>query len=154
MKKLLVALLTLLPIPALAGQIDAVLKFADEPTALTALANFVGKNEQNQATWDMTSTIRDVKVWRASQDVSGTDGQGNATVTHTYLPGFFVLISLDNPPAALKNLAAVQVVLDRDKCGARQTGCVVKSNVTNTVLQDIRMSPIFAGSDIPFGGMQ
>jgi hypothetical protein len=61
---------------------------------------------------------------------------------------------LDNPPAALKNLAAVQVVLDRDKCNTRQTGCVVKSNVTNTVLQDIRMSPIFAGSDFPFGGMQ
>lgn len=120
--------------------IDYILKFADEATAKTALASRLIVNE-----WPLDHCIPDVKVWRASQDVGGV---------HTFLTGFFIIVSLGGIMPALRDLAVVQVVIDRDLAKARQAGAVIKSNVSNAILQDLRFAPVFAGSDFPYGAMQ
>lgn len=135
--------------------IDALLKFA---SLAAAIADPVVQAHMDAAQTLFRSdyVIPDVKVWRNSQDVAGTDAQGNPTITHTYLPGYFVLVSLRTlTPAAiaLRDHAALQIVIDSDKAAARQTGMVIKSNVAGAILQDIRMQPIFAGRDYPFGGL-
>jgi hypothetical protein len=138
--------------------IDYFLKYADEATAKTALAQFLITDRDGVAQWPTDLCIPDVKIWRASQDVTtnvtGLGGETMPVVTHAYLPGFFILVSLDRIRPALVNLPAVQAVLDREKAVARQAGAVIKSNLSNAVLQDIRISPVFAGSDIPYGNMQ
>src|SRR5438105_1694402 len=117
--------------------IDAVLKFADATTAKAALASHAPTDDQGVRQWAFDHVLP-VTVWRNSQDV--TDGQGNAT--HTPLAGFFVLVSLAQVVPALRDLAAVQFVVDRDAANARTPGAVLKSNVSNAVLQDLRMSPV------------
>lgn len=120
--------------------IDYFLKFADEATALAALQQFT-----NRTDWPLDYCIPGIQLWRVSQDVAGV---------HTFLPGFFVLVSLRNLVPALRDLAAVQVVIDRDKGNAGQVGAVVKSNVSNLILQDIRIAPVFAGINLPYGAFQ
>jgi hypothetical protein len=135
--------------------IDYFLKYADEATAKTALAQYLVMDRDGVGQWPLDLCIPDVKIWRDSQDVTtpGPNGKG-PIITHTYLPGFFILVSLDRVRPALVNLPAVQVVIDREKAVARQAGAVIKSGVSNAVLQDIRISPVFSGSDIPYGNMQ
>ncbi len=140
----------LLAAPAFADQIDVVLKFADVATA-KADAVVLSHYDAVQDAFAGDRVIPNVKVWRTSQDVAGTDAQGNPTVTHTYLPGFFVLISLPRVVPELRDHAAVQVVIDRDKANARQAGMILRKTVTNAVMQDLRWSPVFAGSDYPWG---
>ena len=140
-------ILVLMTTLARADQFDYVLQFANL-AALKADATAAAAG----LTSDQADFLRDramqVQVWRNSQDT--TDGQGN--VTHTLLPGLFILISLDRNIPALTNHAAVQLVINRDKCNARQAGCIVRSTVSNPVLQDIRIAPVFMGSDFPWGG--
>jgi hypothetical protein len=144
MKKFLFTVLLLIS-PAYAGQIDYYLKFSDEATALAQLQLFI-----NSTSWPTDYCIPNIQIWRNSQDI--VDGQGN--VTHAYLTGFFVLCSFKQNINALTNLAPVQVVIDRDKAKARLVGGVIKSNLSNPILQDIRISPIFSGTDLPYGSFQ
>ncbi len=96
--------------------------------------------------------IPGLQVWRASQDVVGTDAEGHPMVTHTYLTGWFMLVSVSRPiPLALQNHSALQIGIDRDMANARTAGMVLKSNITNAILQDLRFSPVFSGSDYPWG---
>lgn len=125
--------------------IDYILKFADEAAAKTALAARLKTGE-----WPSDYCLPGITLWRDSQDIP--DGQGG--FIHTPLVGFFILVSLDRILPALRDLAVVQVVIDRELARTRTAGAVIKSNVTNLVLQDIRFSPIYAGSDFPFGSMQ
>lgn len=138
--------------PAKADQYDAIVKFN---TLAAAKADPDVQKFWNASggDWDRSGVI-EVQVWRASQDVTGTDADGNPTVTHTYLPGLFWLISLPRLVPALRDNTAIQVVLNRDKCRARVAGCVIKSNVSNAVLQDIRISPTFEADAYPFGAFQ
>lgn len=140
MKKLFL-IFWLFSFPAFAGQIDYYLKFADEATALSALQNFT-----NRADWPTDYCIPNIQLWRNSQD----NGDGS----HNYLNGFFVLCSFNRNVNAFTNLAAVQVVIDRDKANQRLAGGVIKSNVSNLILQDIRIAPVFQGTDLPYGNMQ
>lgn len=120
--------------------IDYIAKFADQATAMadaTFVAQVVGGD------W-LRDHCTPITVWRNSQDVGGV---------HTPLAGFFVLISLNNIVPALRDHAAIQLVIDSDKAAARQAGMVIKSNVSGAILQDIRLQPIFAGRDYPFGGL-
>ena len=139
--------------PAFADQIDVILKFAD---MATAKADFVVASHYDavQDAFAGDRVIPNVKVWRASQDVGGTDGQGNPTVTHTFLPGYFVLISLPRVVPALRDHAAVQIVINRDKANARQAGMTLRKTVSDVVMQDLRFSPVFAGFDPPWGAWQ
>jgi hypothetical protein len=117
--------------------IDCILKFTSKAAALTALANHTDGQD-----WLPDHVLPDVKVWRTSQDVGDV---------HTYLTGYFVMISLPQAVPALNNIAAVQFVVDRDLANAWQPGMILKANLTNAVLQDLRVSPLFAGCDWPFG---
>src|SRR5581483_5730486 len=117
--------------------IDSILKFPDEPTAMAALTGHV-----IAGAWMMDHVVP-VTVTRIS--------------TGLPIAGFTVLIALTNDQAAklafLRNHAAVQLVIDRDKAAARQAGAVIKSTVGGAILQDIVVSPAFAGSDYPWGGL-
>lgn len=130
------------------AQIDVVLKFA---SLAAAKADPVVQQYRDviDDLFNSDSVIPDVKVWRASQDVNGA---------HTFLSGYYLLVSLTSEQASkvsdLQNLTAVQFVVNRDKANARQAGAVIKANVSNAVLQDLRMQPVFAGSDYPWGAWQ
>lgn len=99
----------------------------------------------------MVMTSPKLKFWRDSQDVAGTDGEGNPTVTHTYLPGFYILVSLPNVVNKLVNHSAVQLVLDVEKINERDWSGILKRNVTVPVLKDLRWSPVWAGRKYPWG---
>lgn len=86
--------------------------------------------------------IPNLQVWRNSQDVNGV---------HTFLSGWFLLVSVDHPVPVLRDHPAVQVAIDRNLANARQPGAILKSNISAALLQDIRFQPVFAGSDYPWG---
>ena len=130
--------------------IDYILRYADEATAKTALASRLKPDDQGVLQWPGDYCLPGVQMWRQSQDT--IDGNGNTV--HAYLTGFYILVSLPIVLPALRDLAAVQVVVDRDKAVARQAGAVIKSNVSNAILQDIRWSPVYAGSNNPWGTWQ
>lgn len=125
------------------SQFDAILKWTDLATA---------KADPVVQTWyrladdvfDLSQVVLDAKVWRASQDVGGV---------HTFLPGYFVWISAPRLILALRNAAALQVVFDRDKINARQAGGVIFSNVSNAILQDLRISPVIMGCNFNWGSL-
>ena len=133
--------------------IDCFLHFASLAAALADAQVLANTTLDQQGVRQLMAdhVIGQIQVWRNSQDVSGTDSDGNPTVTHAMLAGKFFTISGENLPAALINNAAVQVCVDRDKAAARQAGMVVKSNVSLVLLQDLRFSPVWAGADYPFG---
>jgi hypothetical protein len=134
--------------------IDYFLKFASEAAAKTALSSRLGTDEQGNLVWPRSYCFPGLQFWLASQDVAGTDSDGNPILTHTYLPGYFIMVSLPNVLAALRDSAPVQIVIDRDLAASRSQGAVIKSNVSVAILQDLRFSPVPAGSDYPFGNMQ
>lgn len=120
--------------------IDTLLKFTDEPTAI---ADPVMQEYMDEAgEWLDDYVIAGVKVWRASEDVAGV---------HTFLPGWFVLVSLSTAVPALIDHPGLQIMIDREKANARGVGMIVASSIDPDILQDIRMSPVFAGADYPFG---
>lgn len=138
--------LALLPAAVHADQYDAVLQYANAAAAKADLA------AHYDAISDafLADRVESIQVWRASQDT--TDGQGN--VVHNYLAGFFVLVSASRLILSLRDDPNLQIVVNRDLCNERRSGCVVKSNINVAILQDIRFSPVFMGSDIPFGGLR
>lgn len=152
---LAIALVGLWSAPVRADQIDVVLKFA----SLAAAKADPVVQQHRDAIADLFAgdrVIPNLKVWRASQDVAGADAEGNPTVTHNYLAGWYMLVSLESGrvPNALRDHAAVQVAINRDKASARQVGAIIRSTVGAVVLQDIRFEPVFSGSDPPWGAWQ
>lgn len=129
--------------------IDCVLKFTSEAAAIAALPDDAPRG------WLLDHCIAGITVWRKSQEVVGQITDPilglRSTTTITPLAGFFVLVAMNSLRPAVINLAQVQFAADRDMAAARIPGMVVKSNLTNTVLQDIRVAPLFAGMDWPFG---
>lgn len=125
------------------AQYDCVLKFASRAAAKADAVAMMQTvlDDQGVRQWLFSNCV-EVDVWRNSQDV------GDA---HTLLSGFFVLISLPQVVPALRDHAAVQLVVDRDKMNARQAGAVLATGLSNAILQDIRISPIFAGMNPPWG---
>lgn len=140
------ALLLLAAIPTRADQYDAVLKYATRADA-AADPNVQQHMDQLRTLFAGDRVIPDIKVWRASQDTINGDG----SVTHNYLAGYFVLISLPRLVVALRDDAAVQVVINRDLANQGLPGAIVRSAVGAAVLQDIRFEPVFAGSNYPWG---
>lgn len=129
--------------------IDAILKFTDFATAkVDAVAQ--GYMDQAHALFNADQVIPNIKVWRISQDATGTDLNGQPIIIHTFLSGWFCLISIVNIPNNLKNLGAIQFAYDRDLANARQP-CILKNNIGLPLVQDIRFAPVFMGSDLPWG---
>lgn len=121
MKAIIAAALLLCMIaPTKATQYDAVIGFS----SITAAKADPDVQKHYDAIEDAFASDRvvQIKVWRPSQDT--TDGDGN--VVHNYLTGVFFLISLPRLVTSLRDNPAIRVVIDRDKCNARQSGCIVK----------------------------
>ena len=131
-------------------QIDVVLKFASL-SAAKADPVVQKYRDEIEDLWAGDSVIPNIKVWRVSQDIHGTDSEGNPTVTHTYQSGWFVLVSLPRIVNALRDHAAVQFAVDREKMNAREAGMVLRKTVSDAVLNDFRFEPVFAGMNPPWG---
>ena len=118
---------------------------ADAVTLSDRLGNVGFSPDTND--WMSDHVLINLDVWRPSQDVlTGSP----AVLTHTYLTGFFVLISVDRRLNFLLNAAALQFALDRGRFKAGQS-FVIKNNI-GAVITDIAVSPLFAGCDYPIGG--
>ncbi len=66
-------------------------------------------------------------------------------------PGFYVMISSSVPIAELLDHPALKIAIDRDKANARQAGAVLRTTLSNPVLQDVVINPVYAGADFPWG---
>ncbi len=93
--------------------------------------------------WYLHQFLPNVKAWRVSQDVTNPDG----TVTHTYLAGWFGILSLDHIENVILNDNSLAFALNRDG-----PPYVIKNNI-GAVINDVAVSPIFAGSHYPLGGI-
>ncbi len=89
--------------------------------------------------WYLHQFLPNVKVWRPSQD--NTDG------THNYLAGWFGILSLDHIESVIINDNSLAFALNRDG-----PPYVIKNNI-GAVINDVAVSPIFAGSHYPLGGI-
>jgi hypothetical protein len=135
--------------------IDYFFKFSTEAAAIADASGTIyyqAAANGNPASWNLWRVIPNLQVWRASQDVAGLDAQGNPIVTHTFLPGWYGCISIMQQVPALLNHAALQIALDRDLAAAGQVA-ILKNNL-GAILQDIRFSPVFCGSNYPFGNLK
>jgi hypothetical protein len=128
--------------------IDFFLKYANEAEAIAdsyALAEAAGFHKLDDY-WLEDHTLPDVKAWRPSQDT--LDGEGRTV--HHYLTGYYILVALRWRNPTLLGAAALAFALDREDCNAGRP-FIVRNNI-GAVLQDIGVSPIFAGSKYPIGG--
>lgn len=108
--------------------------------------------DQLQA-WRGSYVIPGVRLWRASQDVT-TVIDGTPSVLHSYMSGWSILIALQGVAPGLLGHPNLQFMVDRERAAARSPGMIVRSNVTQAVMQDLRFEPVFAGSDYPWGAWQ
>ena len=68
-------------------------------------------------------------------------------MTHTYLAGWFGILSLDHIENVIINDNSLAFALDRNG-----PPYVIKNNI-GAVINDVAVSPIFAGSHYPLGGI-
>ncbi len=92
--------------------------------------------------WYMHQFLPDVKAWRPSQDIGAPPN-----VVHTYLTGWFGILSLDHIENVIINDNSLAFALNRDG-----PPYVIK-NTIGAVINDLAVSPIFAGSHYPLGGI-
>jgi hypothetical protein len=125
-------------------QIDVMLKFATRAAALAdpVVAQYLSKDDQGQDQFQTNDVLPNMRLWRASQDINGV---------HTYLTGYYILVSLPQTIPSLRDHSAIQVAADRDKMNARQAGMILRTAIPMGTLQDIRFEPVFAGMDPPWG---
>lgn len=137
-------------------QIDAIVKFTDLATALTdpVVQQHASRDAQGNLVFQNDHVIADIKVWRVSQDVNGAttgpDGQTIPTVTHTFLSGYFALISLPQIIPALRDHPAIQVVINRDANTIIRRGI----GINLALLNDMCFAPIYMGCTYPWGAWQ
>lgn len=91
--------------------------------------------------WARDHVLPDIKAWRPSQDTVSS-----GIVTHTYLAGWFAIVSIDRQVNVLLNSSQLAFALDRDG-----PPYVVKNNI-GAIINDVACQPIFAGSHYPVGG--
>jgi hypothetical protein len=96
--------------------------------------------------WLQNHFLPNVQVWRPSQDV------GSPPV-HTYLTGWFGILALDYVDEVIMAQNCVQFVLNRDFDPLASPKNLVVLNNIGAVINDIGVSPIFAGSRYPIGGI-
>ena len=124
---------------------DFFCRWADEAAAkqdAERLAQYFGHPQVSD--WRRNWFLPNVKAWRPSQDTLTTDLPPR--VIHTYLTGWFGILALDHLEDVILNDNSVAFVLDRNG-----PPYIIKNNI-GTVIQDVAVSPIFAGSHYPMGG--
>lgn len=111
---------------------------ADAKADALSLAEFLGHEiTPGVREWLRDKVLPDVKAWRPSQDLNGV---------HTYLTGWFAIVSLDIQANVLLNASALAFALDRDG-----PPYIIKNNI-GAIITDVACQPIFAGSHYPLGG--
>jgi hypothetical protein len=92
--------------------------------------------------WYLHQFLPNVAAWRVSQDFHDTAGN----LEHVYLTGWFGILALDQAEPIILTDTCCAFALDRNG-----PPYIVKNNI-GTVIQDVGVSPIFAGSHYPLGG--
>lgn len=142
--------------------IDYFFKFTNEAAAIADASGTIYytppqtfNGVTTPGSWNADRVAPGIQVWRASQDVAGSvigpGGVSVPTVTHTFLAGWFGIISIPIVKAALMNHSALQIAMNRELAAAGQAA-ILKNNL-GALLQDLRFSPVFAGSNYPFGNL-
>lgn len=124
-------------------RVDYFCRWSDEQAAkqdAARLQNYFGTPISTN--WLLHQFLPNVKVWRPSQD-TGTP----PNVVHTYLTGWFGILSLDHIEDVIINDNSLAFALDRDG-----PPYVLKNNIGN-IITDVAVSPLFAGSHYPLGGI-
>lgn len=128
--------------------IDYFMRWSDQAAAKAdalMLADYLNTAPGNLKDWARDKVLANVSVWRPSQDtvVGGV-------VVHTFIVGWFAIVALNRQVPILLNAAALAFALDRDARNAGQP-FVVRNNI-GTVISDVGVAPVFAGSNYPIGG--
>ena len=123
---------------------DYALKFTDEAAAIAAAeGTTLGQRDaQNVWHWNTHFVLPNMRAWRISQDMTNPDG----SITHTYLAGWFCIVSTKNQNAQLANHPNLQFALDRDG-----PPWIVKNNI-GAIISDVNCEPVFAGTNYPRSG--
>jgi len=101
--------------------------------------------------WGLFRVLPNVQAWRISQDVFSNDSPP-VFLRHTYLAGWFAILAMEETLNVLLNDNNLAFALNRNWTrGASPPNLIVKNNI-GAVIQDIGVSPVFAGSDYPIGG--
>lgn len=125
--------------------IDYFFRWTDQDDAkqdALMLADYLNVQPGNLRDWAQDKVLPNVQVWRPSQD---TTVDGN--VVHNFLVGWFAIVALNRQAPVLLNSSALQFALDREARNAGQP-FVVRNNI-GTVINDVKVSPVFAGSNYP-----
>lgn len=121
--------------------IDMFFRWSSEGAAkqdALALAEFLGVEiTPGVREWLRDHVLPNVKAWRPSQDVDGV---------HSYLTGWFAIVSLMQPRDVLLNASALSFALNREG-----PPYIIRNNI-GAVITDIACEPIFLGSHYPIGG--
>ena len=124
---------------------DFFCRWADEAAAkqdAERLAQYFGHPQVSD--WRRNWFLPNVKAWRPSQDTFTTDSP--PVRVHTYLTGWFGILALDHLENVILNDNSLAFALDRNG-----PPYIIKNNI-GAVIQDVAVSPIFAGSHYPMGG--
>lgn len=131
--------------------IDFCMKFNTEADAITAatgtiLGQFVPTAQGSAQTiwnWNTNFVLPNMQAWRLSQDVTNPDG----SITHTFLTGWYCVVSTKGINQQLLNDPNLAFALDRDG-----PPYVIKNNM-GAVITNLGFQPIFVGSHYPIGGI-
>jgi hypothetical protein len=131
--------------------IDYFFKWADETEAWAdrmRLAEYLGI-DPNSTAWNQSVMLPNVKAWRTSQDVYTTDSPPVFS-HHTYLAGWFAIIASPKRVQFLLDDNNLQFALDRVAWNTKTPPSVIK-NTIGSVINDVGVEPVFAGSNYPVG---
>lgn len=148
----LVLLLSLSPVYA--GQIDYLGAFPSEAAAKADAAwgrYWTPPTVDSPGTWRPDICIPSLFVWAPAQDVSGTAPDGSAFVTHTPYDALWrISCSFQADNVVLDASPATHLVTDRDAANAGLP-FVRQSALPDALLNSLMLSPLYAGSNYPFG---
>jgi hypothetical protein len=130
------------------AMIDFFCRWTDEAAAkqdARRLSRYLGVDDGSIVKeWYLHQFLPNVKAWRPSQDFSSPP---DPTILHTYLAGWMGILALDYIEPVIINDNSLQFALDRNG-----PPYVIKNNIGG-IINDVAVSPIFAGSHYPLGGI-
>ena len=127
--------------------IDYLLRFASETQAMDALPVFAPDFSPEPRSWDTSCCLPNVRCFRdlGTETIADPD-MGEITMPlREYLPGWYVIVALDTRDDGAFPADAVVLIADRD------AGTILHTITTQADLATLRLEPVFAGSDYPFG---
>ena len=128
--------------------IDHVMLYATEAAAKAdkeRLAEAGGISTTDE--WQLNQSIPDIRLWQPSKDTI-VDGK----TVHTYLKGFYLLISLNHPEPLLLETPSIFFALDRDAADRGEP--FVLLNDIGAMISDMAFEPMFLGSKYSVGGWE